>query len=518
MEQELKPFRQIHAIIHFAALCSVAVGLVFGKAILSIALFTGLLNLIVLADYKQYWSVVRSYRLIHILLAYYFFHIISLLWSTDLEYGLHDTKVRTSLLLLVLLFSLQKLTSKEYERIAWVFVLSVLLATFFNFLSYVGLIGNRPYDDIRGMSHFGSHIRFALLVVTGILLSLYLISQNKRFSLLLIPVIVWLIYYTYYSQVVSGYLTLVGLISFILFIWTWRKNKWVSIGILSFQILIGAGILLALFRPIPIDKEKYKDLPAFTKEGNPYYHKPVNVLPETGEAIEIMICWDELEREWNKVSAIPFRDGRDMRGQLIQTTLIRYLASMGLPKDAEGISKLNKKDIVQIEKGNASVHYKGLLARWYSIQYQLNNYSDPNGHSLLERLEYWKHGIAIAKDHVFSGTGIGDVQLEFDRSYQESRSQLLPERRNRGHNMILTTLISMGVIGLFLFIWFHAHFLRKTIVEKNIYAVGFMIILIISYFTEDTLETQTGVSFAGFFMGYFYNQINRSESNEGLIS
>jgi hypothetical protein len=84
--------------------------------------------------------------------------------------------------------------------------------------------------------------------------------------------------------------------------------------------------------------------------------------------------------------------------------------------------------------------------------------------------------------------------------------------------MILTTLISMGVIGLFLFIWFHAHFLRKTIVEKNIYAVGFMIILIISYFTEDTLETQTGVSFAGFFMGYFYNQINRSESNEGLIS
>jgi hypothetical protein len=42
------------------------------------------------------------------------------------------------------------------------------------------------------------------------------------------------------------------------------------------------------------------------------------------------------------------------------------------------------------------------------------------------------------------------------------------------------------------------------IAENNILAIGFSVVLILSYLTEDTLETQTGVSFAGFFLGYFY--------------
>jgi hypothetical protein len=504
MKREGITAQQVHSIIHVIALCSIAIGLVFGKAILSISLLAGLLNLIILADFKSYWKAITSNRLLHLVGAYYLFHFVSLIWSTDIDFGLHDTKVRSSLVLLLLLFVVKAPQQKDRLLISWVFVLSLLLATAYNFGSYTGYIGNGVYDDVRGMSHFGSHIRFALLVVTGILVSIYLIQENRKTQFVLIPLLLWLVFYTYYSQVVAGYITLFGVGTLLLVHWAWKSHKYLAIGILS-ALIISVGVLLfALFKPLSIDFSKYKDLPQFTKEGNAYYHKPVNILPETGEAIEIMICWTELEREWNKLSEIPFRDGKDIRGQLIQTTIIRYLASKELSKDAEGISQLSQKDVKNIENGNASIYSKGFIARWYGLQYQLNNANDPNGHSLLERKEYWKHGVSIARKNLLIGTGIGDVQLAFDQSYSEKKSRLLPERQDRAHNMILTTLISMGVIGLFLFIWFHTHFISKMMAENNILAIGFSVVLILSYLTEDTLETQTGVSFAGFFLGYFY--------------
>ena len=139
------------------------------------------------------------------------------------------------------------------------------------------------------------------------------------------------------------------------------------------------------------------------------------------------------------------------------------------------------------------------------------NDTDPNGHSLLERLEFWKTGIAIARDHPIFGTGIGDVQDTFNRYYEAEESKLVEENRNRTHNMILTTMISMGIVGLFLFLWFHSYFIQQAIRKENYPGIAFFTLLIVSYMIEDTLETQVGVSLAGFFLAYF--NIDKSQTH-----
>jgi O-antigen ligase len=190
------------------------------------------------------------------------------------------------------------------------------------------------------------------------------------------------------------------------------------------------------------------------------------------------------------------------------------MASKGLNKDAEGFSKLTSEDIGNIEKGHASIYYSGILARVYGLQYQLNNDLNPNGHSLLERLEYWRHGMLIIKSpSFFAGVGVGDVQSEFNRVYQEHNTQLEEANWHRAHNMFLTTLIGIGIIGLFIFIWLHSELILQMIRSKNTLALLFMIITLVSYMTEDTLETQTGVTFFSLFFALFISRVVKASKN-----
>ncbi len=50
-------------------------------------------------------------------------------------------------------------------------------------------------------------------------------------------------------------------------------------------------------------------------------------------------------------------DGKDEKGQELKMTLIRYLNSKGLRKDAEGMDQLDEKDIRNVEQGIANQYY-----------------------------------------------------------------------------------------------------------------------------------------------------------------
>lgn len=490
-------------ILQFVGLSGMAVGLVFGKAILSISLLFTILILLIRADFKLYWKELKSSRFIHILGLYFLFHFLTLLWSDNLPYGLHEIKVRSSLLLIILCFVCRPLDRNLLNWILLIFVLSILLATALNFSVYFGLIGERSSDDIRGMSMFGSHVRFALLVIIGIIICFQFWREKYFHFVLPLIAITWLLTYTYFSQVITGYIGVAVVMFFLTARWIYQWRKWASI---SFVLSCIAGIIVLVyftFRPIYPEQKGYNNLPFLTEEGNPYYHKGETIQPETGEYIEIMVCWEELEREWNKVSEIPFIGGRDAKGQFIESTAIRYLSSKGLNRDAKGFRTLSKKDIKNIEDGHASQYTSGLMARWYGIRYQIVNKVDPNGHSLLERLEFWKAGGHIARTNLIGGVGIGDIQDAFNDYYNETNSPLQEDNRNRSHNMFLSTLIGMGVFGLFLFIWLHAQFLQEMIYKGSVSGILFVVLLLVTYLIEDTLETQVGVSLTAFFLGLF---------------
>jgi hypothetical protein len=493
-----------HTHLHILGLSGLAFGLPFNKVVMSISMMFLVLNLLLEADFRKYFSNIRNNRAFLILLLFFSLHFIGLLWSSNMDYGFHDLRVKLPLLIVPLVLVAKPVVNPNRLSIVLAaLITSLLFTSLYNFFAYKGLIGAHIYDDIRGMSLFSSHVRYSLLIVMGVAILLFN-SNWKSNSLILtrIALIAWFVFYTYYSQVLSGMLCLSGVLFTGLIYLIWRYNRWLALG--SFSVVTITSLIVAvwIFKPITFNSEDYNDLPYRTAEGNIYYHKPVTVTPETKKPIEIYICDVELEREWEKVSQLPY-DARDVKGQPIRATLIRYMSSLDLKKDAEGFKSLKSEDIRKIENGHASKYTTGLIARVYGLQYQLNNTDNPNGHSFLQRIEYWKTGLIIAKNNLLIGVGTGDVQDIFDSTYDELDSPLNEENRRRSHNMYLTVLLTFGIGGLFVFLWMHSEYLIQNLKKERLIAVSFIVIILLSYCVEDTLETQTGVTFFALFYGLF---------------
>lgn len=498
---------RIHTHIHLFLLCSLAASVVFSKAFMSIGMVLLLLNLILEADFKKYWKNVKQYRLLHWMVAIFFFHVLSLIWSNNLDYGIHDVKVKLPLIVLPLVLTAKPIFERRNLKfILGFFLASVLFVTILNFLKYNQVFGNRTYDDIRGMSLFDSHVRLGLMVVMGIVVVVQLYRWRTIPFLVALSIILWLHYYTYFSQVLSGVMVLFAVYCIHGFYWIYKRNKTLAFSSLILFIATITMALIWLFKPITYDTEDYKlsDLRKETTiEGNLYTHRLGEVSPETGKPIDIYICHAELKREWNKVSDILYDGGRDVKGQLIYRTLIRYMASKDLKKDAESFQLLTKNDILAIEKGHSSIYNKGIWSRFYGLRYQLSNVSDPNGHSLLQRMEYWRTGTQIARQNWLIGTGIGDVQDSFNHQYNKNNSMLSEENRVRTHNMYITFLLSLGILGITMLIVSHLQFLKIQFSRGDLVGLAFIVIILISYLVEDTLETQSGVTFFGLFYGLF---------------
>lgn len=491
-----------HYYLHLFGLTGLTIGISTNKVVMSLSMMFLILNLLLEADFKTYYKNLKSSSVFLLVFSLYLLHIVALLWSEDLEYGMNDLRVKLPMIVIPLAMVAKPVKPKHINYLLFVFVGGVLLTSLINIGAYLQLFGTREYDDIRGLSLFGSHTRYGLLIAMAIGISIYFLFIAKYYRILFLSLLIWFLFYTYYSQVLSGFLAVSGVLFTYLIYVLFNWKKW--IGVLAALVIPGIALIgvINLFMPMTFNSEEYTNLPKFTAEGNVYTHRPHAVSPETGKPIEIYICDFELKREWEKVSDMSF-EGRDQKDQSLKWTLIRYMSSMDLKKDAEGFTKLNEEDFRNIEKGIATRYNSGLLARYYGIKYQLNNTEDPNEHSLLKRLEYWRTGIQIAHENMWLGVGTGDVQREFDEKYDENHSILTEENRVRTHNYFLTILLTFGVLGMFLFFWLHSEFLMINIKSRNIIAVGFIAIMLLSYLVEDTLETQTGITFFSFFLGLF---------------
>lgn len=506
-----------HSYLHVLGLSGIAGGLPWSKVMMSISMMFLVLNLLLEADFRTYWQNIKQNRLFQLIFAFFVFHLVSFLWSDNIGYALHDLKAKLPLLIIPLALVCKPIADrKSLHIILSVLVGTVFITSFINFSLYQQWFGSIIYDDIRGMSRFSSHIRYALLIVMSISICVYFAKENRRFTIPLALLATWFIYYTIYSQVIAGVVSLIAILFIAVFYALWFKYKLFAF---TFAItsLVGAGIsLFWLFTPLKPSNYKLSDLPKYTAQGNPYSHHIGFISSETGEPILLNLSEKELEEEWNKRSKIPY-DGRDIKGNRLKHTLIRYLSSKRLLRDASGVKALNQQDIKNIEKGFPSVNHNGLMARLHGIRFELNNSTNANGHSLLQRLEFWKTGMSIAKNNALLGVGVGDVQDQFDLSYKVHDSILLPENRKRAHNMYLTVWITFGIAGAILFLSMLFNFLMINFKRREILALLFMVISMSSFLTEDTLETQTGVTFFALFYAIFQTKLPSKKSSEASI-
>ncbi|GAG87554.1 unnamed protein product, partial [marine sediment metagenome] len=101
----------------------------------------------------------------------------------------------------------------------------------------------------------------------------------------------------------------------------------------------------------------------------------------------------------------------------------------------------------------------------------------------------------------------GDLQMAFDKQYEDDNSVLDPDWRLRAHNQFLSFFIAFGVFG---FLYCVFALFAPIVFEKKYYDAIFIIVFfigILSFLNEDTLETHIGATFFFGFTGVAVDNI-----------
>jgi hypothetical protein len=494
----LKNSQQIHQSIQFIALITLGVGLPFSKIPLTLATILLVVNVILLWDWKLVFTKWFTNKVLVIFLVLVFFELISLVWSDNLNYGLDDLRKKLPLYSIPLCVLIVPISKNQWKWISYGFLISLCITASLNCAFYFQWIGYKKSLNFRELSMFVSHIRYALLVVLGIFLSSYLMISRQLALIIGIPLISFLLVYTFLSQVLAGYLAFSAVLLFLAFYYINGINNVVkrrfSYALLFFGlnlILIGVYYLL---QPIA-HKETFKAVQEKTKMGNEYNFMDPPYW-ENGYPVLSYMCEKELEPSWNKRSTIKYFE-KDNTGEQVRFTLWRFLTSKGLRKDAESLAKLTQKEVEAIENGVSSCELMkgGLQARLYQLKNDYDPYN-PNGKSGAERMIHAKIAWKIITRFPFFGIGAGDIEDEFKHQFSQNDYQLRPEFQHRTHNQFLTFWITSGIVTLasFLVVLFLGFYLSLKF--KIAFLGCFTMIILTSCLSEDTLETQVGGTLA----------------------
>lgn len=440
----------------------------------------------------------------------YVIHILGLLYTSDIDYALKDLRVKLPLILLpVVIATMHKLSYKVLRNLLLLYSLAVLVST----LISTGVYLTGSYIDIREISILISPIRLGLNVSFAAFIMLYFTIHDSNFKLyqkgIFILMGLWFVTFLFLLESVTSIVIIVVLSVLYLIIrvyntmFLWQKLVLFGIAIivpLVFFIQVRSMIIDATTAP----EINYSELDVFTPYGNQYLHDTADLLIENGKYVSYYICYEELKTEWNRRSNIDYH-GKTSTGQRINTTLIRYLTSKDLRKDKDGIMSLTDADISYIEQGTANHNYinnPGLRTRilkmikGYEVFVRTGN---PSGSSLMQRIEYFHTSFNIIRQNLIFGVGTGDLESAFNNEFNRMYSALEERYRYHAHNQFLGIFVALGILGFIIFIIGLFYPAIKLGGFKDYFFTIFFIIIFISMFSDDTIETQAGVTLFAFF-------------------
>ncbi len=463
----------------------------------------------------------------------FFVHTVWLANTINFEYAMLDLRIKSPILILAIIFSTTpSLTIKEFKTVLVLHVLSVLLMSMIGF--YIYYFENPT--DFRDISPFISHIRLSLNVCIAIFTLVYFIFHTQDIffktkyilfasKFVILSLIFWFLNFLSLLQSATGIFLFifVGLVLILKYIIQKEISKKSKITLLSLILLIPLFLVgfiyisfkTYMYRP-PVNIES---LEKTTPYGETYRHDTIFFTTENQQWIGLYLCESELEKAWNQRSNMKY-NSKDERGNIINYTLIRYLTSMNLRKDRDGVNALSKEDISNIEKGIANKNYTrgiGIKHRLHKLywEYLMNKTNgDIKGHSMFQRLELWKTSVEILKKNWLFGAGTGDVPDVFKQELMEKNSPL-KETRMRSHNQYLSLFIAFGIFGFLLCLFSFIYPFFKTKQFFDYFCMVFLIVFFVSMITEDTIESQDGVTFYAFFSSLylFLKPLNREQFN-----
>ncbi len=155
--------------------------------------------------------------------------------------------------------------------------------------------------------------------------------------------------------------------------------------------------------------------------------------------------------------------------------------------------------IIVLFVGFASVKYIPVLNNRYQKTLEdLHAYRDGgdiNFYSISERIEYWDKSFKVFLSSPVIGVGFGDVKHEMREIFEKENSILELENRKGPHNQYLEILAGLGIIGLLVFMMILFQALKIASKQESPLFLAFLLISIVTFFVESTLERQAGISF-----------------------
>jgi len=508
-----------HSQIYFGLLLAMAISLPTSKALMSIVPGFLMLNWLIEGQFVTKLQRLKERKSLQLILSIFFVYLIGLFWTNSLMSGLKDIKIQLPLLVLPLVIGTSaELNYRQVKKIIYLFSAAVVFASLCSIWVLLGFSGKTIHDP-REMSLFISHIRFALLINISIFsLGWFLLNPERKSypeKVILALTIVWLIIFLILLKSVTGWLVFLVVIIIVVFLKLLQIKNLIRrvallgiLGLIFLTPVLYIGYIVNQFYDI-------ETLPADilhlrTSKGNLYQHDLTNKELENGHFTFLFLCQEELREEWNKKSRINY-DSISSSG-FNKFVLFRYMTSKGLRKDADGFGKLTEADILNIENGMTNYRFINPVSfynRIYQIVWEFDVYQkggNPSGHSVTQRIEYYKMAFQIIEENFWFGTGTGGYNTAYQKKYDQNKFFQAQKFRQRSHNMFLSYWIDFGVIGLIYicFALFAPVFMeRKT---TSFLLMVFLLIVLLSFMNEDSLNNHDAISFFAFLYPlYLYN-------------
>ncbi len=507
-----------HKRLYFIGLILTAICLPLSKFALSVSMIFLICNWILELDFRRKWDILKSNKTILVFTGIFLVHILWLLNTHDFKFAFHDLSNKAIIVLYPIIIGTSiQLNYQQVKRILIWFSIAVVSSTIISSLILFQII-DYPIQNVRNISPFISHIRLSLLINIAIFSLGYLLLSGK-FKLLIfekiafVTFIIWLIIFLFLLKSYTGIIVFIVVLFIILGLTSFKikdivPRLFLQLSLITLFLVLASFLTHSIARYYTREIVDINNLEKLTINGNEYLHDFNLDQLENGNYVWIYLCEEEIKKEWDKISSIPY-NGKDKKGEELKYTLTRYLTSKGYRKDSVGISKLSQQDINNIEAGIANYIFENKYAIYpkiYDAIWQIDMYKkgfDPSKSSITLRFEYAKTAFDIIKDNFWFGVGTGDVQDAFNKQYLKNECLLPPTSQLRAHNQYITFFLSFGVIGFIILFYCLLYPAIKLNGFKNYLFLILLLIALLSFINEDTLETQIGITFFSYFYSLF---------------
>ncbi len=464
-------------------------------------------NWVLEGRWREKWQMARESRLLQAFVVFYLLMLVGMLWTEHVGNGFAMLQVRLPLLVVPLVVLTSRPIVGRARRVVLALYAGTVLVVSAISLVRLYTIPDLPYRDAVP---YISHIRFALncCMVIYLLCGEATRQWSRRWPLALVCLLPTA-YLLFFLLKIHSYTAVAVLAAVSIAVLLVYYRRW---PLLAAWLLV-AGTLTVLvvhevkayYRMVPQASEP---LVAYTAGGRPYVHRQDGIV-ESGNYINNYVCPEELRAEWERRSAVPY-DSVDADGWTVQPTLVRYLNALGLTKDSVGVHSLTAQQIREVESRVPNPAYssrnpirKMVCVLLFEREFYLHTHA-VRGFSMLQRFELWKATLHVIGGHRWSGVGTGDVDAELHAELRAMGSELA-DTQKRSHNQYLSLLAAFGVLG---FVLLAVFFLRPLVGGHRSSPTltplmfAWLLTVLISFLTEDTLDTLAGILFCTFFLAF----------------